>query len=114
MTRGERVPPGAARDGRVRDLAIGGCALVTDRALPIGEARTVEISLPGHTLQARLRVTRVDAPDAEGQILHACRFERISTADEDRLHRLVLDHQRQDLRGESVEPPLGPPPEVAL
>jgi c-di-GMP-binding flagellar brake protein YcgR len=80
---------------QVADLSTGGIGGHSASALPLGDRVEVDLSLQGRRVKAWARVARVELLE-EG-----CRcglqFEQIRQVDEDRIQRLVIGRQREEL-----------------
>lgn len=95
----------------VDDLSIGGCRAVSEAPLPAGATLDLWIDLGDSGVRAVATVLRMQPTDPPGSTAHGLRFEQISAADEDRVHRFVLDRQRRGLQSpgaSSPEEPAGP------
>jgi c-di-GMP-binding flagellar brake protein YcgR len=99
------LPPGERVALSVHDLSIGGCRVQAEATLPVNAVLDIAIELPGWTVRAHARVLRAEPSDAAASLPYGLRFERIGAADEDRVHRFVLQQQRGDLQVPPTDEP---------
>jgi hypothetical protein len=101
----EGLPPGERIALKVHDLSIGGCRALSEAPLPVGAALDLRLELPGRTVRAQATVLRREPSDDPTLLPYGLRFDRVAVADEDRIHRFVLDRQRGDLQVPSEDEP---------
>ena len=99
------LPPGERVALLVHDLSIGGCRVRSEASLPVNAVLDIAIELPGWTVRAHARVLRAETGDNDTTLPYGLRFERIGAADEDRVHRFVLQQQRGDLQVPPTDEP---------
>jgi len=93
----------------VDDLSIGGCRAVSETPLPAGQTVELWIDLGDSGVRALATVLRTQPTDPPGNTAHGLRFEQLSAADEDRVHRFVLDRQRRGLQSPAASSTDAPP-----
>lgn len=89
----------------LHDLSVGGCRAHSEAMLPVGATLDLSLELPGWTVRAQGSVLR-EGRSHDGQPpVYGIRFDRIGAADEDRIHRYVLEQQREELQVPSTDEP---------
>lgn len=100
--------PGGSRSSpcTIRDVSIGGCRIEGQLSLSPGDRARVTFTLQGRRISADAVVVR-SWLRGDGVCL-ALRFSKLRSADEDRIHRFVMEQQRRALRDGGVPQDDGP------
>ncbi|GMV43733.1 MAG: hypothetical protein AMXMBFR64_54490 [Myxococcales bacterium] len=92
--RGYEALPGEQAVG-VADLSDGGCRLLSDEELTVGDEVRLTLDLCGTPVDVDARIVRQQGPDAQDGWLCGVRFFNVGESVHDRIHREVFRLQRE-------------------